>query len=199
MHSSHKRSHPSTLRNLSWSGIVLTALIGMAGAGVSAAPQGQQAQTDKGREAVGQVCVACHTNILRMVQIHKESPAEWRDTVYSMIARGAQLTPDQVEPVIAYLSANGGAGANAQASSNSAQEGARGRRAGAQQASEAEGRTILQRSCQQCHDLATASTKKSFEEWGQVITKMVGYGAKISPADAQILTEYLDGPGKSQP
>src|SRR5690348_17256484 len=132
MQTLHKRPQRSTIRNLLLCSVVLAIFTGMASADAFAAPQGQPTQNDKGREAVGQVCVACHTNILRMVQIHKESPAEWRDTVYSMIARGAQLTPDQLEPVIAYLSANGGV--KPEASGGSAQEGPRGGRSEAQQA-----------------------------------------------------------------
>jgi mono/diheme cytochrome c family protein len=181
-------------RNLSIWIFVLPFFVRMAAGQTSANPQKEQAPTEKGREAVGEVCVACHTNILRMVQIHKESPAEWRDTVYSMIARGAQLSPDEIEAVIAYLAANGGSGAST--TSISPQESAQGPRTRAQQAPEAEGRAILQRSCQQCHDLATASTKKSSESWGQVMAKMTGFGAKLSPADEQKLTEYLEGIGK---
>jgi mono/diheme cytochrome c family protein len=54
----------------------------------SAAPD-QQAQIEKGRQVVAQVCAACHTTILRMVQVHKLSAEEWKDTVYFMISRGA--------------------------------------------------------------------------------------------------------------
>jgi mono/diheme cytochrome c family protein len=178
-------------RNL-WMWIfVLPLFAGMAAGQTSADPQREQIPIEKGREGVGEVCVACHTNILRMVQIHKESPGEWRDTVYSMIARGAQLSPDEIEAVIAYLAANSGTKANT--TSASPQESTAGPRSGAQQAPEAEGKAILQRSCQQCHDLATASTKKSSESWNQVMAKMMGFGARLSPADEQKLTEYLEG------
>jgi cytochrome c5 len=184
----------SLLRNLLIWICVLPFFAGMAAGQTSADLQKEQTPTEKGREAVGEVCVACHTNILRMVQIHKESPAEWGDTVYSMIARGAQLSPDEIEAVIAYLAANGGTGANT--TGGSPQENTQGPRARAQQTPEAEARAILQRSCQQCHDLATASTKKSSENWNQVMAKMIGYGAKLSSADEQKLTEYLEGIAK---
>ena len=52
---------------------------------------------------MGQTCVACHTNILRMVQIHKQTPEQWRKTVYLMIGRGAQIMPDEIDAVAAYL------------------------------------------------------------------------------------------------
>ena len=194
MRCGHKRTRRSRLQNVFLWSLVLPLFTGMAAAQASADLQKGQAQIEKGREAVGQACVACHTNILRMVQIHKESAAEWRDTVYSMIGRGAQLSPDEIESVIAYLSANGGIGAKTAA--DTAQETTRGGRGGGQQPAESDGRAILQRSCQQCHDLTTASTKKASEDWAQVIAKMVGYGAKLSPADEQKLSEYLQGIGK---
>ena len=152
----------------------------------------QQAQVEKGREVVGQVCVACHTNILRMVQVHRQSPEQWKDTVYSMIGRGAQVMPDEVEAVTAFLASN--AGGNGQPTNRTANAGRPGR--DDQQMPEGEGKAILQRTCQQCHDLATASAKLPSEEWSAVIVKMMTYGAKLTPADQQKLIAYLNGLAK---
>jgi cytochrome c5 len=156
------------------------------------AQSGQQVQVEKGREVVGQVCVACHTNILRMVQVHRQTPEEWKDTVYSMIGRGAQVMPDEVEAVTAFLSAN--AGGNGQPTSRTLNAGRPAR--DDQQMPEGEGKAILQRTCQQCHDLATASAKQATEEWSAVIAKMMTYGAKLTPADQQKLIAYLSGLAK---
>ena len=60
-------------------------------------------------------------------------------------------------------------------------------------APDADGRAILQRTCQQCHDMATATTKLPSDDWSAVIAKMMGYGAKLTPADQQKLIEYLNG------
>ena len=70
----------------------------------------QQAQIEKGRQVVAQVCATCHTTIVRMVQVHKQSAEQWKDTVYSMISRGAQIMPDEIEPVTAFLAAASGGG-----------------------------------------------------------------------------------------
>lgn len=156
------------------------------------AQSGQQAQVEKGREVVGQVCVACHTNILRMVQVHRQSSEQWKDTVYSMIGRGAQVMPDEVEAVTAFLASN--AGGNVQPANRTANAGRAAR--DDQQMPEGEGKAILQRTCQQCHDLATASTKQATEEWSAVIVKMMTYGAKLTPADQQKLIAYLNGLAK---
>jgi cytochrome c5 len=155
---------------------------------VSANPQSaEQAQIAKGREVVGEACVACHTNILRMMQVHKQSADQWKDTVYSMIGRGAQIMPDEIGPVIVFLIADSGrSGETSPRTSNA------GRPAGREQPPEAEGRAILQRTCQQCHDLATASTKPPSEDWNAVVARMTGYGARLTPADQQKLVEYLN-------
>jgi cytochrome c2 len=142
--------------------------------GVSVA-NAQSAQIEKGRQVVAQVCAACHTTIVRMIQVHKQTPEQWKDTVYFMISRGAQIMPDEIEPVVAYLTS--AAGNNPQP---------RGRQAG-----EADGATILQRTCQQCHELAVASKKPDGEEWSSVIARMMTYGARLTPADRQKLIEYL--------
>jgi mono/diheme cytochrome c family protein len=154
--------------------------------------QDVQAQVEKGRQTVGVVCVACHTNILRMVQVHKMSREQWAETVYSMIGRGAQVMPDEIMPVTAFLAATAGSGGPAVAQTPG--EGQRGRTD--RQTPEADGRAILQRSCLQCHDLATASTKPASEDWNAVISKMMTYGARLTPADQQKLAEYLNGLAK---
>jgi cytochrome c5 len=157
---------------------------------VSATAQSNdQAQIQRGRQIVGQVCVACHTNILRMVAIHRQSPDQWRDTVYSMIGRGAEVMPDEIDSVTAFLAANAGSNRQGTAQTPTGVRLAAGRD---QLPPSAEGRGILQRSCQQCHDLATASTKLDSEDWDAVITKMMTYGALLTHADQQKLAEYLN-------
>jgi mono/diheme cytochrome c family protein len=144
---------------------------------VSAGAQSDRAaQVEKGRQVAAQVCAACHTTFVRMVQVHKQTAEQWKDTVYFMISRGAQIMPDEIEPVTAYLAAT--AGGNVQTG--------RGR-----QTAEADGGAILQRSCQQCHELAVASKKSDSEDWSEVITRMMTYGAKLTPADRQKIIEFL--------
>jgi mono/diheme cytochrome c family protein len=157
----------------------------------TAAPGNQQAQIEKGRQVVAQVCTTCHTTLGRMIQVRKQTAEQWKETVYFMISRGAQVMPDEIEPVTAFLAATAGSG-----SQTSTQTSGRGRAGGGvpgQQPAEADGRAILQRNCQQCHELATASKKLASEDWRAVITRMVTYGARLTPADQQTLIGYLNG------
>jgi cytochrome c5 len=140
------------------------------------AQSNEQAQIQKGRETVGQVCTPCHNNILRIIQIHKKSAPEWRNTVYSMIGRGAMILPDEVEPLTAFLASNAARPS-----------------AAPPVLPEAEGKTLLQRHCQQCHDLDVASRRPAAGDWKTVITRMIGYGANVSAPDQQKLADYLTG------
>ena len=56
---------------------------------------------------------------------------------------------------------------------------------------DADGATILQRNCQQCHELAVASKKPEKEDWDVVITRMMTYGARLTPAERPKLTFEL--------
>jgi cytochrome c2 len=157
----------------------------------TSAPGNREAQIEKGRQVVAQVCTTCHTTLGRMIQVRKRTAEQWTDTVYFMISRGAQVMPDEIEPVAVFLAATAGNGSQA-----ATQTSGRGRSAGGgpgQQGAEADGRAILQRNCQQCHELATASKKLASEDWRAVITRMVSYGARLTPADQQTLIGYLNG------
>ena|SRR5689334_17290249 len=76
--------------------------------GASQAPIETQAQIEKGRAVVAQVCTTCHTTLGRMLQVHKQSPEQWKDLVYFMISRGAQVMPNEIDDVAAFLSATAG-------------------------------------------------------------------------------------------
>jgi len=126
-----------------------------------------------------------------MVQVHKQTAEQWKDTVYFMISRGAQIMPDEIEPVTAFLAAT--AGNNRQTLTETSGRGRPGARGAGQQTPEADGEAILQRNCQQCHELATASKKLDSEDWSAVIARMMTYGARLTPADQQKLVGYLNG------
>ena len=75
---------------------------------VAARAQGDDAQVEKGRAVVAQVCTTCHTTLGRMLQVHKQTREQWRDLVFFMISRGAQVMPDEIDAVTAFLVANSG-------------------------------------------------------------------------------------------
>ena len=72
------------------------------------AQSGDDPQVEKGRLVVAQVCTTCHTTLGRMLQVHKQTREHWRDLVFFMISRGAQVMPDEIDAVTAFLAAQSG-------------------------------------------------------------------------------------------
>ena len=169
-----------------WITVVWTAAdihgTGMAAQAPAAGQPSPQAQIEKGRVAVAQVCVGCHGGgggggITRMLEVRKRSAEEWRETVLSMIGRGAQVLPDEIEPITAYLVATAG----------------RGRPPAPSGAAGAGASAVLARRCLQCHDLERATTKPASGDWNTTIDRMVTLGASLTPGERQTLIEYLTG------
>ena len=55
-----------------------------------------------GRESVTTTCVTCHG--LKTVVIARKSQADWAKAINDMIQRGAPVFPDEIEPLVQYLS-----------------------------------------------------------------------------------------------
>ncbi len=140
-----------------------------------------QAQIEKGRVAVNQVCVTCHIGLNRMLEVRKKSADEWKDTVYRMIGRGAQVYPDEIDAITAYLATGTGRGQP------------QGGRAATNQGGGAadEATAILARRCQQCHDLERARIKSASGDWNTILDQMVTLGASLTAAERQTLIAYL--------
>ena len=73
-------------------------------------PAAESPEVARGRLVVAQACTACHTTLGRMLQVHKQTTAQWKDTVYFMISRGAQVMPDEIDAVAAFLAETSGRG-----------------------------------------------------------------------------------------
>ncbi len=101
------------------------------------AQSGVDPQIEKGRVVVAQVCTTCHTTLGRMLQVHKQTREQWRDLVFFMISRGAQVMPDEIDAVAAFLAQSsaaegrGGARGPAEQTPNAPRRGGGGRGQGA--------------------------------------------------------------------
>lgn len=146
-----------------------------------AAPQDAADPQAKGREAVGQACIQCHN--LRFLPLERRPAERWRKTVYEMISRGAQVKPEEIEPIVSYLAAT----FSPQSPSTQA-----GGQAQLQSLPEGKGRTVLVARCVQCHGVEiSAAARKSKEQWVDTIRKMRTLGVTLSADDETVLTAYL--------
>jgi mono/diheme cytochrome c family protein len=161
----------------------------------AAAQTDQQAQIEKGKAALGRACVACHANILNMVQFQRKTADKWRDTVYSMIGRGGHILPDEIEPITAYLTASFGPNSPPPSPSTRTQGGNQPAAPGlAQQLPEGAARALLVQNCQQCHDLQIVISKSaSPDQWKEIVARMVTLGARVTPPEQEQLVQYLTG------
>ena len=58
--------------------------------------------------------------------------------------------------------------------------------------STAAGQTLLQQRCSVCHSLSrVTSVQKNVAQWQATVDKMINNGAMLSPAEEQILVNYL--------
>jgi mono/diheme cytochrome c family protein len=54
------------------------------------------------------------------------------------------------------------------------------------------GKTLVQTACAQCHGLDVALIKPlSRDEWAQVVSRMIGHGARLSDDDDRQVIDYL--------
>ena len=143
--------------------------------------QSPEAAVEKGRVAFGQVCVNCHG--LSKTAILRKDSERWRGTVYSMISRGAQLMPDEIEPLITYLSVTYGPDSPPPIFGDDGIQ--------PQVLPEGPGRAILVRSCFQCHAVQlVVESRKTEREWKETVTRMVGHGASLTAQEQEVLIKY---------
>lgn len=68
----------------------------------------QQAPTEPppgpGLELIQAACIGCHD--VYMITAKRKTPAEWATTVQVMAARGAEVTPEEMQVIAEYLSQN---------------------------------------------------------------------------------------------
>jgi hypothetical protein len=57
-----------------------------------------------GKQETQELCGSCHN--LQKIVLSRKTPQEWERSVYDMIARGAQIFPDEAEKITKYLSAS---------------------------------------------------------------------------------------------
>ena len=145
-------------------------------------PPTQPLQVEEGKEAFGQACIQCHN--MSRTQMQRKTADDWRDTVYSMISRGAPLMPDEIEPLIDYLSATYGPGAAPPAVSGE------GSQAGSA-LPDGPGRAIFVGNCAACHSMELPLNMRQSEAgWNATISQMVDYGAQLTPEQQEILVKY---------
>lgn len=149
----------------------------------SAPLQAQQASNPlppgEGHDIIAVACTQCHG--AKVFTQLREGADAWRDQIYYMILRGAQVRPSEMDRAVNYLVANFGPGVNIPAPLTPVA------------LPDGPGKDLVATNCALCHGLdRIAETKRSPQEWEGTVSRMIYFGAPLSAEQANAVNAYLD-------
>jgi cytochrome c5 len=176
-----------------------------------AAPKPVVLPDGDGKPIATEFCQDCH-RLTNLTRAHKELD-DWKDTIHTMMERGARIPDEKVDTLAQYLFANFGpkaananigaaSSATAQASSAPAESGDSGSKTASSSASaakpalvelpEGEGKAIATENCQACHKLTNLTkAHKSLDDWKDTVQTMIDRGANVPSNKVDTLVQYL--------
>jgi cytochrome c5 len=136
-----------------------------AGALVCAAASGAQ-EADRGERIMNASCQNCHD--IRPIQTQAMDTEGWTKTVNAMIEMGANVSPGEVAPLVAYLARQHGP------------------------LPDGPGKRVLLNTCTICHDLGRIRFgRRSADEWEEALNAMLNEGAMLSDEEFAQVLGYL--------
>jgi len=149
------------------------------------APAWAQAPSDpflpagEGRDLVVQVCTSCHP--ARTFGQIREGAAAWRYQVYDMIMHGAQMAPEDIDPIVKYLSTALGPGVPLP-----------GPPPAQVKLPDGQGKELVEGACGLCHGLdRVAGTKRPAHQWDRIVSRMIFLGAPLNADQAKTVSSYV--------
>ena len=157
-----------------------------------------------GKPIATEFCQMCH-KLTNLTKAHKDLD-DWKDTIHTMIDRGASIPDDKIDILAAYLAKNFGPkdaspAANAQPASpatpapsqDAAAPGAPpAAKAAVVELPDGEGKAIATENCQACHKLTNLTkAHKNLDDWKDTVQTMIDRGANVPPEKVDTLVQYL--------
>ena len=131
-----------------------------------------------GRDLVATACTQCHA--LTVILSMRDGPTGWKRHLYHMVMRGAQLSPREVDTVLAYLDTNFGPGQRMPPAKPVALP-------------DGPGKELVEQRCTMCHDLErVTAAKRQKGEWESVVANMLGRFGLDAPDEARAISAYLE-------
>jgi cytochrome c5 len=128
-----------------------------------------------GRDLVATACSQCHT--LSVIMAGRDGPVGWKNHVYNMVLRGAQLTPRETETVLQYLVTHFGPGAPT--TDGVALPGG-------------PGKELVETRCAVCHNLERVTiVKRQKRDWDTIVANMYERWGMSAPDEVQAISAYL--------
>lgn len=156
-----------------------------------------------GKEIATEFCQDCH-KLTNLTKAHK-SADDWRDTLQTMMDRGARLPAEKVDALIPYLVKNFGPKTDApqDAAPAAATPAAAAPSTDAAPAAAAppkavvvlpdgDAKAIATENCQACHKLTNLTkAHKSLDDWRDTVQLMIDRGANVPADKVDMLVQYL--------
>jgi cell division septation protein DedD len=170
-----------------------------------------------GKPIATEFCQDCH-KLTNLTRAHKDLD-DWKDTIHTMMDRGARIPDEKIDTLAQYLFTNFGPkpatppDANAAASPSTAAQtpvatapstpADSGSAAAAPASSaapakavvelpEGDGKAIATENCQACHKLTNLTkAHKDLDDWKDTVQTMIDRGANVPPDKVDILVQYL--------
>jgi cytochrome c5 len=146
--------------------IRLLLLVTAAAGSIAAAASQDSPKPERGEQIMNTACTTCHD--LRPIETQALDEDGWKKSVASMIEQGAEVKPDDVPVLVAYLTKQHGP------------------------LPDGPGKEIVLNICTQCHDLQRIRRERlSAEGWLEVLDAMLNEGAPLSEKDLPVILRYL--------
>jgi len=177
-------------------------------AAAPAAPKAVELPDGDGKPIATEYCQECH-RLTNLTKAHKNED-DWKDTVQTMIDRGARIPDDKVDTLVKYLAKNfgpkpatsdtnaGGAaaapasGASGAGSPSDPPAGSAAPAKAVVELPDGDGKAIATENCQACHKLTNLmKAHKSLDDWKDTVQTMIDRGANVPADKVDILVQYL--------
>ena len=167
----------------------------------SSAPKPVELPEGDGKAIATEYCQMCH-KLANLTKAHKNLD-DWKDTIHTMIDRGASIPDDKIDPLALYLAKNFGpqaapASAATQPAAAASPAPSSGTASSASSAAnpivlpDGDGKEIATENCQACHKLTNLTkAHKSLDDWKDTVQTMIDRGANVPADKVDILVQYL--------
>jgi len=169
----------------------------------SPAPKPVELPEGDGKPIATEFCQDCH-RLTNLTKAHKDLD-DWKDTLHTMMDRGARLPDDKIDTLAQYLAANFGpklatpaAGSVAAApaapapSPDAVTPSAPAPVKAVVELPEGDGKAIATENCQACHKLTNLTkAHKSLDDWKETVQTMIDRGANVPADKVDTLVQYL--------
>jgi cytochrome c5 len=132
-----------------------------------------------GREIVSVACTQCHgPNVFTQLRM---GDTAWRNQIYDMVLRGAQIGPNEIDTAVKYMVASYGPGVAFP-----------GQQPVQVTLADGQAKSLVEGGCALCHGLdRVVATKRSKAEWQTIVNRMVYFGSPISGDQVSGVVDYL--------